>query len=732
MIPIDAIGEAIFVLDEDGVVSAANPAAEKLTGVPAAGLSAGELADRLGFHLADGRLPETVEISVRLALEGGEPPPLRGTITADDGSAIDVLFVTSPIREDGRIIGALSIWHDMTGRQQLRSELAESEAKYRNLVELSPDAILIHQDGTIVFANPAAISLLGVARQDDLVGQPVLEIVHPGTREHVEWNIEVDLRGEESPLTAVDLLCPDGTIVTVQGRGAMIPFGGRPAVQVVLRDVTEEKRAEAALRENEERLRMAKACAGIGIWEWLPPGATGAGSPDCIRLDDDSVPDVGRIDDWRSMIYPPDREQVEAQLAAVVATGESFEVEFRFDLGWEAPRWMRLLGGGVFDEAGRLVRILGVYMDITDQKRAEEALREREQTLQGIFRAAPVGIGMVSDRTITMINDQLCRITGYSRDELVGQDARLLYPDDEAYECAGKEKYARIAETGTGVVETRWRRRDGSVLDILLSSSPIDLARPHENVIFNALDISRLRESERALASYMDDLQRSNEELQRFAYVASHDLQEPLRSIVSFSQLLERRYRGKLDSDADEFIAFIVEGGNRMQRLIEDLLQLSRVETTAKPLAPTDAGEVVADALRLMETPIREAGATVIVGELPRVMADAAQLAQVFTNLVGNALKYRRPDRPAEIRISAEQAGGLWRFAVADNGIGIEAEYYDRIFVIFQRLHTRDEFEGTGIGLAVARKIVERHGGRIWVESTPGEGSTFLFTLRAV
>ena len=168
-----------------------------------------------------------------------------------------------------------------------------------------------------------------------------------------------------------------------------------------------------------------------------------------------------------------------------------------------------------------------------------------------------------------------------------------------------------------------------------------------------------------------------------------------------------------------------------MQRLIEDLLQLSRVETKARPLAPTDAGEVVADALRLMETSIREVGATVTVGPLPTVMADAAQLSQVLTNLVGNALKYRRPDVPPEVGISAERAGRFWRFAVADNGIGIEAEYFDRIFVIFQRLHTRDEYEGTGIGLAVVRKIVERHGGRIQVESTPGEGSTFFFTLPA-
>ncbi|MEN6342490.1 MAG: PAS domain S-box protein, partial [Methanospirillum sp.] len=603
--------------------------------------------------------------------------------------------------------------------------------------------------------------------------------------------------------------------------------GGIAAVLVVWLDVTAIQGAEEALRESEERLRLAKACAGIGTWEWHLPGTGPAGPGEHVRLSDPEMGEV-RFDDWRGTVHPDDLERVEAERDAALACREPFDVVFRYEPGPGRVGWMRVLGGGIFDEEGRLVRVLGVNMDITAQKEAEEALREsgaryrryvddditgqftsspdgrlldcnpafarlfgfasveearsssvvetyvapgerdlllerlrrerriesderfrrrrdgtrihvveniigdfdaagelvrirgyirddtqrflaetalreRERTLQGIFRAAPVGIGMVSHRVITRANDQLCRMTGYAPDELIGQDARVLYPNEEAYETVGREKYAQILADGVGAVETQWRRRDGAVRDILLSSSPVDLAQPREDVVFIALDITRLRESERALASYMDDLQRSNEELQRFAYVASHDLQEPLRSIISFSQLLERRYRGKLDSDADEFIAFIVEGGNRMQRLIEDLLQLSRVETKAKPLAPTDAGEVVADALRLMETSIREAGATVTVDPMPRVMADAAQLAQVFTNLVGNALKYRRPDVPAEIRISAERAGKFWRFAVRDNGIGIEAEYFDRIFVIFQRLHTRDEYEGTGIGLAVVR-----------------------------
>ena len=222
-----------------------------------------------------------------------------------------------------------------------------------------------------------------------------------------------------------------------------------------------------------------------------------------------------------------------------------------------------------------------------------------------------------------------------------------------------------------------------------------------------------------------------NEDLQHFAYVASHDLQEPLRSIISFSQLLERRYRGELDADADDYIGFIVEGGTRMQCLIRDLLAYSRVGTATQTPAPTDAGEVVADVVRSLDLLIREASGRVSTGPLPTVVADRMQLQQVFSNLIGNAIKYRRPGVPPEVRVSARREGAFWEFSVADNGIGIAAEHRDRIFEMFRRLHTHDEYDGTGIGLAVVKKIVERHGGTVRVESTPGDGSTFFFTMPA-
>jgi light-regulated signal transduction histidine kinase (bacteriophytochrome) len=216
--------------------------------------------------------------------------------------------------------------------------------------------------------------------------------------------------------------------------------------------------------------------------------------------------------------------------------------------------------------------------------------------------------------------------------------------------------------------------------------------------------------------------------------VASHDLQEPLRMVSSYTRLLSRRYKGKLDQDADDYIQFAVDGAIRMQKLIQDLLSFSRVGTKGAPLVPVNVGEVVGRALKNLEVALKESGAEVeVAAPLPEVQADGGQLEQLFQNLTGNALKFRAPDRKPRIRIRAERLSEReWRFDIEDNGIGIEPQYFERIFVLFQRLHTRSEYEGTGIGLAVCKKIVERHGGRIWVTSKPGEGSTFSFILQAV
>jgi light-regulated signal transduction histidine kinase (bacteriophytochrome) len=236
------------------------------------------------------------------------------------------------------------------------------------------------------------------------------------------------------------------------------------------------------------------------------------------------------------------------------------------------------------------------------------------------------------------------------------------------------------------------------------------------------------KKAEEMLKETLEDLECSNKELEQFAYVASHDLQEPLRMVSSYVQLLQRRYKGKLDSDADEFIAYAVDGATRMQRLINDLLTYSRVGTRGKEFEKTECSRALGQAMANLSGAIEASGAAVTNGDLPTFKADESQLIQLFQNLIDNAIKFRSKG-PPRIQVNASKKEKEWLLSVSDNGIGIDPQYAERIFIIFQRLHERDKYPGTGIGLAICKRIVERHGGRIWVESEPGKGSTFYFTI---
>jgi len=270
---------------------------------------------------------------------------------------------------------------------------------------------------------------------------------------------------------------------------------------------------------------------------------------------------------------------------------------------------------------------------------------------------------------------------------------------------------------------------DGNSVWLSVSGEPVFEDRKFRGYRGVGTDITDRKRGQAVLRAAYDELARSNSELQQFAYVASHDLQEPLRMIGSYTQLLERRYVDKLDADAREFMGFIVDGATRMKQLIEDLLAYSRVGTRGKELQRVPAQAALDRALVNLRAAIESARAQVTHDALPDVSADDTQLTQLFQNLIGNAIKFKKPDDPIRVRVGVQDTGSEWRFSVSDNGIGIEPQYYERIFMMFQRLHTRDEYPGTGIGLAICKKVVDRHRGRIWVESAPGKGSTFHFTL---
>jgi len=425
--------------------------------------------------------------------------------------------------------------------------------------------------------------------------------------------------------------------------------------------------------------------------------------------------------------FPMDASPILAPLEDGVARQASDEVFHRND-GMSVP--VDYTSTPIV-ESGDVTGVVVNVRDVTRRNRAEQqALRSSEQ-FRALSESANDAIISADGRgNIVYFNPAAERIFGHRAQEIVGKPLSLLIPDrfQKANEN-GMERFLSSDEDRVigKTVELTGRRKNESEFPMELSLATWNTAGD-TFFIGIARDVTERKRAQEDLENTAAALARSNQELEQFAYVASHDLQEPLRMITGYTSLLGKRYAGKLDKDADEFIGFAVDAAKRMQSLINDLLTYSRVGTKKKELTHTDCEAVLAGVLKTLELATQDAAATITHDKLPTIMADETQLGQLFQNLIGNALKYRN-SKPAVINVGCRRGGDHWLFSVQDNGIGIDAKFVETIFVIFERLHTSEEYAGTGIGLAVCKKIVDRHGGKIWVESELGKGSTFYFTI---
>ena len=732
---LEAAPDAMVFVDSQGRIVLLNVQAEKqfgyhrdeLLGQQVSAIIPEGFAERL---IADG----TRSAAEALAQQIGMGIELIGR--RKDRSEFPIEIMLSPLESDRGMLVTAAI-RDITVRRNAETHLAQMEGRYRGLMEAAPDAmVVVDPAGAIVLLNVRAEQQFGYSR-DELVGQQVSNIIPEGFAERLiadgtrsaadalaqRIGMGIELVGRRKDRTEFPIEIMLSPLKSAQGI----------LVTAAIRDISARKKAERYLSHMEGRYR--------GLLEAAPDAMVVVDvDGDIVLLNAQAEKQFGyRRDELlgqpvkniipegfaERLIADGTRNAAEA-LAQQIGTG--IELLGRRSDGSEFP--IELMLSPLASTEGILVT--AAIRNISVRKATELHLAQMEGRYRGLLEAAPDAMVVVNARgEIVILNVRAEEQFGYHRDELVGQRVTNIIPEGFAERLIAdgtrSSAEALAQQIGTGI-ELSGMRKDGSRFPIEIMLSPLESA---DAILVTAAirDITVRKAAETHLAETVDELKRSNEELGQFAYIASHDLQEPLRMVASYTQLLSRRYKGKLDSDADEFIAFAVDGANRMQRLIQDLLAYSRIGTQGAGMSGISSEAALQQALVNLGGIIGDSGAVVTHDALPNVMADETQLIQLFQNLIGNGIKYQRPGIPA-IHVSALTAGdGRWRFSVKDNGLGIDPKYFDRIFGMFQRLHKREEFAGTGIGLALCKKIVERHGGSISVESEPGLGSTFHFEL---
>jgi PAS domain S-box-containing protein len=616
---------------------------------------------------------------------------------------------------------------------QAGGDLGEAQRIARELIDILPVPVFIKaRDGRYLAVNRAWEEFFGVEREkflgkqvDDLYpSSPWVAEEHrlmdeelwkePGSQSY-ELKVSTRNAGLRSTIYhKATFLGPDGEVAGLMG---------------TIIDVTGRKRAKRALRESEERFRQTFELAASGIAHVDLEGRFLRANRALCRILGHSAEElVGKS--VKEVSHPADQGVTDAERARMRAGGlDAVHVEKRYLRKDGATVWVDLTVALVRDTDQQPLYEIAVFDDITERKKADDLLREQTERLQlgqAVVRMIIMDWDVPNDRLTWSDSPEWLRGPLPASGKYPVFKEQVHADDQERFLAA---RNAAISSGRGGSVEFRIVRTDGEVLWLQArQSAVVDESGKPVRMVAAMLDITERKAAEAELRAAHDELARSNAELEQFAYVASHDLQEPLRMVASYTQLLGKRYGDKLEGDAQEFMAYIVDGAGRMKQLIEDLLAYSRVGTRGKDFKPLRLEAAFERARINLRTALEESGGALTHDPLPEVEGDESQLAQLLQNLIGNAIKFRAGVKPA-VHIYSFEKENEFVLAVQDNGIGIEPQYFERIFMVFQRLHDKGQYPGTGIGLAICKKVVDRHGGRIWVESAPGKGSRFVFTL---
>lgn len=760
--------DGIAVVDPSGAISFANSSWAEMYGYPP-----GELPGKpLSAFSPPGQPAQEMELfRERIERDGAHQEEARQA--RKDGSVFHVWMSGTLLRDDaGKTVGSMMIVRDITQQKLVEQALRKTQRQQKAILDNIPDFAWLKDKESRFIAVNEPFARAGGERPENLVGKTDFDIWPRDLAERYR-------RDDAEVMASGRRICVEEPLVDAAGVSTWIETIKTPIYDYegrvigttgIARDITERKRTEDEVRRLKQQIEFILGVTKTGL----------------DIIDADHI--IRYIDpEWQKAYGEPagrkcyDYFMKRGEPCPGCAIHKALEsrttVVSEETLVREGNRTVQVTSMPFLDERGEWL-VAEVNVDITERKRAEKRMEHLTRVLRAI-RGADQLITREKDRAkliagaceslvmhrgyinawVVLLGDagevRETAESGIGRDfaELVERMRRGELPDCGRRALEGPEPVI-VVDPASACPECRfaagYHRKGamtvrlgygGRVYGLLSVALPADFAADEEEcALFGELarDIafalhgleieegrSRAEESLRMVAR---DLKRSNQELEQFAYVASHDLQEPLRMVSSYLQLLERRYSGRLDADATEFIRYAVEGAGQMKRLISDLLEYSRLGTSDRPFAPTDCEEVLERAMANLTVAIAESGAVVTHDPLPTVRADEQEFVQLFQNLLGNALKFRSAP-PPRVHLSAARRGEDWLFSVRDNGIGIEPRFAERIFVIFQRLHGRDEYPGTGIGLALCRKIVERHGGRIWVESQAGGGAVFFFTI---